>query len=148
MVINVAPDMTESRVYKRIKHPDKDATRMPQYTSVIINGESPETKNTADSIHDTIFNPTLRLSENLKNIAEKLTEEELKNLIRSYTNAGKNWRSTYDALLKRIVPEIGKGIETKEEYDNLANNDYLKVVLEKIALKKRGQIAGLEPELA
>ena len=148
MVINVAPDITESRVYKRIKHPDKDATRMPQYTAVIINGESPETKNTADSIHDTIFNPTLRLSENLKNIAEKLTEEELKNLIRSYTNAGKNWRSTYDALLKRIVPEIGKGIETKEEYDNLADNDYLKVVLEKIALKKRGQIAGLEPELA
>lgn len=148
MTLVESPDLTENRVYKKIKHPDDDVLKMPQYNAIILDGKSPETKKLADQIHDIIFNSTIGLENTLKELSETYSEEQLKNMITSLKNSGKGWESTYKKLLSRIFPTSGEGIKTEAEYNSLPDNDYLKVVLEKIALKDRGQIAGLEPELA
>ena len=148
MVVRTSPDRTENKIYKKIKLPNSEGIKTPQYESVILDGRSPEIKNVADQIHDTIFAPSSKLIELIKVLAEKNTEEELKSMFTSITGAGKSWKSKYKDLLRRIFPITGNGIETLEDYNNLSNNDYLKVALEKVAIKQSGQIAGLEPELA
>ena len=141
-------DETDNRTYKRIKHPDDDVYKNPQYDAIILNGKSPETKNLTDQIHDTIFNSATNLDKILMGIVENYSEEQLKNMIKNLKCADNGWKIKYQNILSRIFPAMGNGIKTEAEYTSLPDNDYLKVVMEKIALKERGQIAGLEPELA
>lgn len=148
MVLSVEPESVESKTYRKIKGKDRDSFRMPQYYDIILEGKSPKAKSISDSIHDTLFVQTARLVEKLHDFAEKYTVKELQAMITDVKGAGKNWKDTYEALKKRVFPISGKGIETEEEYNKLADNDYLKVILEKIALKKRAPLSGLEASLA
>lgn len=148
MTLVEEPDKTENRVYKKIKHPDDEIYKTPQYNSIIVDGKSSEAKNLTDEIHDTIFNSAAGLDKTLRALVENHSEEQLKNMIKNLRRADEGWKTKYQNILSRIFPVNGEGIKTEAEYNNLPNNDYLKVVLEKIALKARGQIAGLEPELA
>lgn len=148
MILDVEPESVESKTYRKIKGKDGDSFRIPQYYDIIVEGKSPKAKSISDSIHDTLFVQTERLVEKLHDFAEKHTVKELQAMITDIKGIGKNWKDTYKILRKRVFPIFGNGINTEEEYNKLADNDYLKVIMEKIALKKRAPIAGLEAPLA
>lgn len=148
MVYEDEIEQVNSKQYKKIKHPDMDGYKTPQYTRVILDGRSPKTKTVSDKIHDALFVSNENFTGLLRLSASKYTEQELKDKINSLRLAGKSWKPKYEELKRRIFPEFGKGIESETDYNNLANDDYLKVVMEKIALKKRYQVVGLEPQIA
>lgn len=148
MILRTTPDTTDSKVYKRIKHPGRDGYSMPQYYGMILDGQSAEIKNVSDRIHDAIFVTNNRYVGKLKKLGETHTEAELSAMITNIQGTGKSWKPMYEALKRRVFPVVGVGIQTKEDYDKLADNDYLKVVLEKMALKQNAQTTGLEPDIA
>lgn len=148
MILDVEPESVESKTYRKIKGKDRDSFRIPQYYDIILEGKSPKAKSISDSIHDTLFVQTEQLVEKLRDFAEKHTVKELQAMITDVKGTGKNWKDTYETLRRRVFPIFGKGIETEEEYNKLADNDYLKVIMEKIALKKRAPLSGLEASLA
>ena len=148
MILRTAPDTTNSKIYKRIKHPNSDNYSIPQYYGMIMDGKSSEIKNISDRIHDAMFVTNNRYISKLKELGETHTESELKAMITSVQGTGKNWKPIYEALKNRVFPPAGVGIETREDYDRLADDDYLKVVLEKIALKQNSQVTGLEADIA
>ena len=77
------------------------------------------------------------------------TLEQLEEMIEKVKKAGNAWKIEYKALQKRIFdPFNPEKVTTEEEYNNLADNDPLKVVMEKIALEKRYPIYGLEANFA
>ncbi len=148
MILKTSPDTTESKIYKRIKHTDRDTFAMPQYHTVTLDGKSKEIKTTSDKIHDAMFVTNTRYVDKLKKFGETHSEAELKAMIANIQGAGKAWKPTYEALKLRVFPAMGDGIQSREEYDRLADDDYLKVVLEKMALKLNSQVTGLEADIA
>jgi hypothetical protein len=148
MVINEEPTNVESRVYKRIK-PDREGFSMPQYRDVILDGKAPNLKSVSDKIHDALFIPNVKQIDKLKKLIEKASEEEVQQLITNNSEKSRVWKDTYQTLKNRIFGISNNAkINSKEDYDKLKNDDYLKVVLEKIALKQRYQVVGLEPDIA
>lgn len=149
MLLEEAPDNTKSRIYKKITHNNPfDRLKTTQFSDIILDGKGPKAKNISDQIHDLIFASNLKMIDTIEEISSKYTEEEIENIINRRKLAGKSWKSTYEELKKRIFPAFNDGIITLDDYNKLANDDYLKVVLEKIALKRNYQIAGLETDLA
>ena len=148
MVVETEPDSTQNRVYKRLKHPDKSTYKVPQLDSVVLSGYSPEAKNTAAEIHDAIFIPSISFINKLEKFASEYTTNEIKELLKTADTAGPGWRRTYNELLKRIFSPFEEKINTLEDYNKLSDNDYLKVVLEKVALKWNYPLKALEPEIA
>lgn len=145
MVVEVQPDNIDNRIYKRLKHDDAEIYTSPQYADIIVDGISPEIHNTADRIHDAIFAPSSNYVDKLEKLAEKLKESEIKGKIRNIQITGNSWKDDYEKIKSRIFAPNNIG---EEDYNKLPDNDYLKITLEKIALKKRGSIAGLETKLA
>ena len=148
MVVEEEEDLTKSKTYKKLK-PIRDIKyKAPQVGSIILQGDSPEAKHTAAEIHDAVFVPSSAYINNLGNFSSKYTSEEAKELIKTAETAGTGWKRTHQDLQKRLYSPFAPKLETEEDYNKLANDDYLKVVLEKIALKQNYQLKGLEPELA
>ena len=79
---------------------------------------------------------------------QQYLREQVLAMITNIKLAGESWEITYNELYKRINPPFGKGIETKEMFDNLPDNDYLKVILEKIAIIKSGYTSDFMEEFA
>ena len=148
MVLKEKPDLTRNKIYKKLKHVDNNLNNLPQMSGIILEGYSPNTKSIAAEIHDAMFIPSLSLMGKLEKLAKELSPEEVKNLIKQTETAATGWEKTYNNLQKRLYSPFEKKIQTKEDYDKLPDNDYLKVVLEKVALKWNYQINGLENELA
>ena len=148
MVLREKPDNTKSKIYKKLKHIDNDLYNSPQMTGIILDGYSPNAKTIAAEIHDAMFIPSLSLMGKLENLEKEVSPEEIKSLIKHSDTAADGWEKTYNALNKRLFSPFEKKIQTKEDYDKLADDDYLKVVLEKTALKWNYPLQGLEPELA
>ena len=151
MVLKSEPDDVTSKQYKNIKHTDKKSLyNFPQYDSIILDGKSPNLKNIAAGIHDSIFLPSYTFLDSLGLQAASMTEKQAQRRIESVDLAGKGWKSKYEELIKRILDDgkYGSAIRTKEDYDKLADGDYLKVALEKVAIKQNGNLAGSEPKLA
>ncbi len=148
MILRTTPEYVDNKMYKKIKHPSEEGWSAPQYYGMILDGKSPEIKNVSDRIHDAIFVTNNRYIDKLKKLGENHTEAELQAMITGIQGTGKAWKPMYEALKQRIFPVIGRGIQSREEYDRLADDDYLKVVLEKMALKQNSQVTGLEPDIA
>lgn len=148
MILEISPDTTNSKIYKKIKHPRENGYAIPQYYGMILDGKSSEIKSVSDRIHDAIFVTNDKYIRKLEEIGKNLSEAELNAMIKNVKGAGKNWKSIYELLKKRVFPELGAGIQTREDYEKLADDDYLKVVLEKVALKQNSQVSGLESDIA
>lgn len=151
MITKESPDYTESKLYKKIKHVDNlDSYTISQYRDFILDGKAPELKTTADRIHDAMFLPPTRNVEKFEFLLEKdeKTVEELKAMLAEVKDSKENWRGRYEELKKRIFPPFGPGIKTKEDFDKLKDDDYLKVVLEKIAISKNNYIPWSDYRLA
>ena len=151
MILREVPEKVNSKLYKKIKPVDDNYVySTPQYYDAILDGKAPDLKSIADKIHDTLFIPSTNYMARLQLLANDMTEEEVKHAIDNIKTAGNGWKPKYEEIKARIFNEsnFGKHINTKEDYDSLANDDYLKVVLEKIALNKNYQIAGSETKIA
>lgn len=148
MILKITPNKVDNKGYKRIRPSDREDYSAPQYSGIILDGKSPEAKNVSDSIHDALFVTNDRYIDKFKKLGEKHTEAELQAMITDYLGSGKNWKPMYEVLKNRIFTQGNNKISSKEAYDKLADTDYLKVVLEKIALKQNAQITGLESDIA
>jgi len=141
-------DTTDNKLYKRIKNVDLNTLQWPQYNAVVLDGKSAELKSISDRIHDALFVHSLRYIEAIKDLAKDMSEEEIQSITTSLNDAGNSWETTWQIMKRRINPAFGPKITTKEQYDKLADSDYFKVLLEKVALKENGQLIGLEPGIA
>ena len=151
MILKVMPEKVESKLYKKIKPSDEgDFYARPQYYDAILDGKSPDLKSVADKIHDTLFIPSVTYMTRLKELAEGMTEAEAEHAIDNIKTASNGWKNKYQILKDRIFKDgkFGEHINTREDYEKLADDDYLKIVLEKIALKRNYQLAGSETEIA
>jgi hypothetical protein len=151
MTTTESPDYTQSKVYKRIKHVDNyDSYSIPQYRSMILDGKAPDLKTTTDRLHDAIFLPPVRHLNNFIEVlkAENKTTEALKAMLTDAKGLKSNWRAKYEEIKRRIFPSFGPGIATKEDYDKLRDDDYLKVILEKVAISENPYIPWSDYRLA
>lgn len=146
MVLENFPNTVESKVYKKLTE-SYGHFKMPQYDTMILQGNSPDIINFTRNFYDVMILPTVSLVNKLKPMLSNMTEKEIEAKIKEINIISNRWRNTYDNLMSRITPEIGNDM-TKEEYDKLADNDYLKVALEKAALKQNFYLFGLENDLA
>ena len=138
-------------IYKRLKNIQNNYDNefsMPQYHSMVLHGKSPEAKMISAEIHDAIFLSPREMMKTAKKLAKDVTEQEVTDMIKRAGIYDTTWETKYEQLMSRIFPAFGEGITTKEQYDKLANDDPLKVTLEKIALKRNYPLALMEIELA
>jgi len=149
MVLEDEPEIVNSRLYKKLTKSDFDGYYMPQYTSIILDGKSPNAKTIAASIHDTMFTPTSRLIKKIESITSKMSLEEIKTRLKNIKEYKNNWEKISDDLVKRIRKKSGQeAIISKEDYDNLPDDDKLKITLEKAAMGLNYPISVLAPELS
>ena len=142
------PDTVKSRVYKKIKHSDKDSFMSPQYRDIIIQG-TPEDNlyDLALQIKDDLFCST-KLIKNIDENTKGLTNDEIKSKLRHIDYIENLSRAEYESRKSRIFYQFGPESEIKarfmpkEEYDNLADNDPLKVSMERIALLDNYYMSG------
>lgn len=113
--------------------------KMPQYYSFILDGKSKESGLVAHDLYETMFEPSSKDLKDLVKVTGKLTEDEIQALITKAEKLKVHWVNEYLELRNRIFPNnFNKGVQTKEEYNALADDDKLKVLLEKIALVSNG----------
>ena len=151
MLMQTSDDYVNNKVYKRLKNISDNYSEpfsMPQYYRMVLHGKSPEAKKISAQIHDAIFIAPRTMMKTAKSLAKKVTEEEVENIIKRASIYDYTWNAKYEELMQRIFPVFGEGITTKEQYDKLANDDPLKVTLEKVALKKNYPLALLETSFA
>lgn len=150
MILKVMPEKVDSKLYKKIKSSGDDFYARPQYYDAILDGKSPNLKSVADKIHDTLFIPSITYMTKLRELSENMTEAQAIHAIDNIKTASNGWKDRYEVLKKCIFNDsnFGKHINTREDYESLADDDYLKLALEKIALKRNYQIAGSETKLA
>ena len=133
---HVSADTTENKVYKKINPSSQNEYDFALMRDIIVQGESPDYHDIAGSIKDTIFLPDTRFIGSLEKHAESMTKNEIKKSIFRVKTAGRNYHSTYDKIIERIVPTtFNKGITTEDEYNNLPNDDIVKVSFEKAAIR-------------
>ena len=130
------PDNIDSKKYKILNKGDDSNYKFKMFNSIITPGEDPRTNSTVSAIKDlTMIKPDEHLDD-LIEAAEKMTRDEVEQRIKNIELCGSNIQEEYENIDKRIwgkKPFI-KGIETKEDYDKLPNNDKLKLLLEKTAI--------------
>lgn len=151
MLLNASEEYLDNKVYKHLKNIKDDYDNefsAPQYYTMVLNGKSPEAKKISAEIHDAIFVSPTEMMKTAKKLAKNVTEQEVTDMIKRVGIYDTTWETKYEQLTSRIFPVFGEGITTKEQYDKLANDDPLKVTLEKIALKRNYPLALMEAELS
>ncbi len=104
---------------------------------VIMPGTSPKALSVAKSIRDLLLIPDSDNLGLLEEFAEKMSPEELKHRIKVLNKMEMQYWSVYNKLEKRIKGNrFNSGIKTEADYKALANDDVLKIMLERAALRK------------
>ena len=104
---------------------------------VIMPGTSPKALSVAKSIRDLLLIPDSYNLGLLEEFAEKMSPEELKHRIKVLNKMEMQCRSVYNKLEKRIKGNrFNSGIKTEADYKALADDDVLKIMLERAALRK------------
>ena len=149
MILESNPEIVDNHIYKRIKRNWSSEYKLPQYTEIILDGDSHEAKSIAGSIHDSIFVPSMNQIKGIKNIVKGWNEEQIKAKIKSLKYTASHWEDDFDELMKRALSkDSSTAIKNEDDYNRLPDNDPLKVKLEKAALKKRYKITDMESEIA
>lgn len=146
MLLTPKKDTIKNSQYKRIRAKE-DRDKVPQYREVILEGKSPMIRDLASQIHDALFvGADLHLAWMNVDLQGK-SKDELKAMISNLNSAGK-WKPVYEQIKQRILSDSENAIKTEEDYKKLPNDDYLKVLIEKMVLKQGGYIAGFESDIA
>ena len=104
---------------------------------VIIPGRSPKAISLARVIKDELLIPDEYNLGVLEEYAEKMTPEQLKHKLKVLNDIEMNYVKEYNRLEKRILGDkFNKGIVTEADYNALSDDDSLKILLERAALRK------------
>ena len=146
MLLTPKKDTVKNSQYKRLK-PKEDRDKVPQYREVILEGKSPMIRDLASQIHDALFVDSESHLVWMNVHLQGKSKDELKAMISNINLAGK-WKPVYEQIKQRILSDSENAIKTEEDYKKLPDDDYLKVLIEKMILKKGGYIAGLDSDIA
>lgn len=112
---------------------------MPQYFGFALDGKSPKATYIAHDLYEIMYEPNTEKFEDLTKVVKNLTEDEIKAMITKAEKLKIHWVNEYNELRNRIFGDkFISAISTQEDYDKLADNDRLKVILEKIAFAHNG----------
>jgi len=132
----VKPDKIDNKIYKKLNKADNESYKFKMFTDIITPGEYPDLRSTIRSIKDnTTIQPDAFFGD-LVEYAKNMTRDEVQQRISNIELLANNINTTYAKLEKRIWGKkpFLKGIETKEDYDKLPNDDQLKLLFEKAAI--------------
>ncbi len=150
MVLEEEQEDIESKAYKKIRKDYNSTYNLPQYNKIVLDGESDEPKDFADSLYDTIFTPTSKLIDTMKVLTKDMSAEDIKNRLYSISNFKNNWQNISENILRRALSkEEGNFIiGNEEDYKKLPDTDTMKIVFEKAALMNNYPIEDLRMNLA
>ncbi len=132
----VVSESPKSKELKKLSK-DNDGYKFSSVFDVILPGDDGTVKRVAASLKDTMFIPSSEYIEDLKNLASKMTQSEIREAMDKDKKAGASYHQEYDKLEKRLFTDnFNKGIDTEADYNNLSNNDPIKVNFEKVALTR------------
>lgn len=134
---HVTPDNTESKVYKRL-NPDSDSDfRIPLMSGIITTGENPEYKEIANSIKNSIYMSNRTWIPVFKKHLSKMTKEQVDRANIAGEAISQGYKTKYEKILKRIEPTpLNDGIPSKEAFNNLPDDDILRLSFEKLAVNR------------
>ena len=132
------PEIIDSKAYKKLAGRRGEEIKFPMFDGVITPGKNPSTSSYVRMIRDNSLISSILFFSDMENMARRMTQGQIKALIKKTENIGENIYHDYQELDKRIdgTPPFDKGIKTKSDYEKLPDNDPLKILFEKIALIK------------
>lgn len=134
---HVEKDLTENKVYKKIRPSGQSEHDFSLMSDIIVQGESPDYHDIAGSIKDILYIPDSRYVNSIEKRAGNMTKDEIKKAILRVKTAGSGYHNDFDKIIERITPTVfNKGITTQEEYDRLSDDDIVKVAFEKAAVRE------------
>ena len=131
------PDIVPTRKYKKLAG-SGSSFKYSMMPDIITPGKDPSTMSYVRQIRQTLLLSPTDYLDDLTKLSSEMTEKELQNKIKNITNTSNEAYEKYDKLIKRTNGDgiLNKGIKTQQDYDNLSNNDELKLYLEKVAIIK------------
>lgn len=131
-----SPEIINSKTYKKINPAYNDSFDFSMVDDIIINGTNPMYKKLAGSIKDTAYIPDKNYIPMFEKAATTMSMKELESYKLLTDSVINIYKDKYEKILKRIEKTpFNNGINSKEEYDRLPDNDSLKLALEKVAVK-------------
>ena len=133
------PKDIPNKQYKKLNASDSEEYIYPMLKSFIIQGTSPKAISTVKEIKDNLLLPSSEYLDDLAEEAGKMTQAEIKANIQKIRTAGKASSPVYQKMLKDIKGDdtiFNKGIETREDFDKIPENDKLRLILDKVAIIK------------
>lgn len=132
------PEEIPSKRYNKLLNSDSEEYSFPMIRSLMLSGVSPEAMSTVKTIKQNLLLPSSQYIDDLTQYASEMTRDEIKSSIKRIRSAGESARAVYPILLKRIKGDgiFEKGIDSEEKYYQLAPNDKLRLIAEKVAIIK------------
>lgn len=142
------PEKIHSKNIKKLKR-ENEGYKFPLLRDIVVPGISNEADNVAASIKDNIFLSDTRFLYDFETKLSKMTVDEIRAAKEKCETAGRTYKKELDAIEKRLeTTPFNNGIQTKADYDSLANDDPLKVAFEKVAFNRSYNFISLWKELA
>ena len=132
------PEKIPYKQYNKLLNEDREEYTFPMIRTLIMQGTSPQAMSTVKAIKQNLLLPSSEYIDDLSKFASEMSQDEIKSAIKRIQTAGETSRKTYAILLKRINGDdvFDKGIDCEEKYYNLAPNDKLRLMAEKVAIIK------------
>ena len=144
MTVETEPNAIDNKYYKKLKGLKNDSiSRSKQYKDTILAGYSPEAGNNAKIIKQLLFSSPMIDINLLEKFASNFSEKELDSKIKSYNIKDISWEKKFSQILNYIYETK----ITQEEFDKLANDNPLKLALEKVATKINYKLLNGEDKL-
>lgn len=132
----VTPSNIENKTYKRIKPSSYDDFNFSLVSGILINGQNSAYKVIAAGIKDTLYIPDETWMGSIERQASKMTVKELEKMNLGIELARKIYNQRYDKIMKRLEKTpLSSGINSKEDFDKLSDNDEIKLIFTKLAVK-------------
>lgn len=128
----------QSKIYKKLNKSNSESYKFPMFFDMITPGKYPNPMTYVQMIRqNTLLAPAEFLDE-LENLAKGMTRKQLKAAMQKVQVSSNSTNEKYNKMLERINGDniLSKGILTREDYNNLAKDDSLKILLEKTAIIK------------
>lgn len=132
------PEKIPNKQYNKLVNEDREEYTFPMIRTLMMQGVSPQAISTVKAIKQNLLLPSSEYIDDLSKFASEMNRDEIKSAIKRIQTAGESSRKTYAILLKRINGDeiFDKGIDSEKKYYNLAPNDKLRLMAEKVAIIK------------
>lgn len=133
---HIKPKHVENKQLRKLTGDDSDYKFHMLYDT-LITGNDGKVKSLAISMKQNVFQPDTAHLQDMKHSASKMTQQELKSFFVRHRTAGENYDKSIKNIDERIeTTNFHKGIESEADYNALKDDDPVKVIFEKVALKK------------